>query len=230
MNKKENLLLEDLARLYLRLNGFWVQNFIIHSNKQGSESSELDIIAIRLPFHNQNDRGVETSNYLEVSNNKIQIIIGDSKNIKIKKDLKFNDGLRKHEESIIKLIRWIGIADSELDIYIFEQFKKNLNIHRDPNHIGFPSFDYKTQFGFFDIKFIFFCPSLEEWNSEGFKYIHGKELIDFVWKCLNTNNIIDNCSRRYNYIHWREYTKIVEYFKSRNEPGEINDLIENFKK
>jgi hypothetical protein len=207
---------EFLAKLYMRLKGYVVSNLIIHSHQPGNSKSELDIIAVRMPFHSQEYRWVNVEDYLESPNDRIEILIGDVKN-KTKLDaIEFNEGLRKDQESIKQLIDWVGIYSnvSQKEIEKFEYF---LNLHRIKDCDGFLTFDEDLAIGKFRLKFTFFCPQLSKWSGKGFKYIHGEELIGFCWECLNETQRIKTCSRRYNFGGWNELTKYVLFFKDTKE-------------
>lgn len=131
---------EYLSKLYLRLNGYIVSNLIIHSNEIGASKSELDIIGIRMPYHNQIDRNVTTSEFLECRKDCIEIIIADVKNVKNNNKVKFNDGLRKHNSSVFKLIEWLGIYEkNEKDCV--EKFKLYLNSHGSEKFKSFTQFE-----------------------------------------------------------------------------------------
>ena len=67
MKNKLDTHYENLSNLYLRLKGYVVTNLIIHSKTQGNLKSELDILGIRMPFHLQENRKVNVSDYLESS-------------------------------------------------------------------------------------------------------------------------------------------------------------------
>lgn len=205
---------ESLVRLYLRLKGFLTSNLIIHSDQPGYSKSELDVIAIRMPFHLQDYRWVNVKDQLELSDSRIEILIADVKNYKNRKQVKFNQSLRCYQYSIKQLIEWIGIYDRVSQEHI-DKFEKNLNLHRLEDLNGFAEFEEDTPAGKFKIKFTFFCPSLSEWNGSGFKYIHGSEIIDYIWECLNENKEISTCSRRYGFDQWNELEDYVRFFKGK---------------
>ncbi len=207
---------ELLARLYLRLKGFVVTNLIIHSDVPGSLRSELDIVAIKMPFHAQNFRQVAAKDYLETSSDRIEIIIGDVKNYISLKAVQFNKGLRSDRESIAQLISRLGIYET-VDQEKIELFDRYLNIHRDRSLNGFASYEEDLPLGKFTIKFMFFCPSLPAWNGNGFKYIHGDEMIEFAWECLNEASAVQTCSRRYDFGRWNELESYVRFFKGKAE-------------
>jgi hypothetical protein len=226
MGKELNLNYETLVKLYLRLKGYLVSNLIIHSEIHGNNASELDIIAIRMPLHNQNFRKVQIEDYMESSNDSIEILIADVKNVNSLKKAKFNNGLKDNFKSIEQLIGWIGITNIENKLFI-DKFYKYLNLSVDDLN-GFATFHENTTFGKFTFKFTIFCPNLDKWNGSGYKYIHGEEIINFIWECLNNQKEIESCSRNYNYENWDEYEKYVRFFKNSLTKPTIIDFEKEF--
>lgn len=220
---------EQLTKLYLRLKGCFVTNLIIHSKEKGTSKSELDVLAVRMPFHSQNYRSVEVEDLLELSNERIEIIIADVKNVRKIDSLKFNKGLRSCKDSIKQLVEWLGIYENVTEKEI-ESFEESLNIHKRKDLNGFLIFNEKTTICNFTIKFTFFCPKLDAWNGEGFKYIHGDEMIDFCWECLNISNPIEDCAREYNYENWNELEIYVRFFKEKKEKVSKQDFEDCFKR
>jgi len=227
MNKNLNAHYEKIVNLYLRLKGYITTNLIIHSDTQGSLNSELDILAIRMPFHLQIDRQVDLIDYLESSTESIEIIIADVKNTTDINSLKFNKGLRTNNESIEKLIDWIGISNVKNDL--IDKFRYSLNLNKLSKNNGYEIFNETTSIGNFTFKFTFFCPSLPIWNGKGFKYVHGDEMINFIWECLNTKNIVDSCSRKYNFQNWNNYEEYIRFFKEAETKITIDDFEQHFK-
>lgn len=225
--KARSHLEETLCKLYLRLNGYFVTNLIIHSNIQGTSSSELDIIGVRFPSHFQDDRKVNSSAYLELANDKTEIIIAD---VKGGSRLEFNDGLRKQKESVEKLLAWIGIfSDKELGRHIDLVHAALNDIHKDPRN-SFRIIDCNLSNGLFRLKFTFFAINKAKPGDSDIKYIHGQEVLDYCWTCLRTNQQIDSCSRQYDYTLWGEFEKLVRYFKEKRveSPGNFKDLYSHF--
>lgn len=210
--KKVDAYYEKLTRLYLRLKGYFVTNLIIHSSVPGNLSTEIDIIGVRFPLHNQDDRKVNVIDILESSSERIEILIADVKNVSKLESVEFNPGLRSNRESIEKLINWIGCFNAT-DVELVDKFECHLNLHRDPQINGFSEFAYDNEFGKFLFKFTFFCPSLSPWTNKGFKYISSDELLNFTWECLNKIIVIESCSRTYNYNMWNEQKEMVMFFK-----------------
>ena len=211
---------ESLTRLYLRLKGYIASNLILHSDEDGNSKSELDIVAIRMPHHSQEYRWVDVLDYLECSDSRIEILLGDVKNyVKLDK-VKFNKGLRKDRESIKQLINCLGVFEALTDDHV-DKFQLNLNLHRNKELNGFAVFDENLSLGKFRFKFTFFCRSLKEWDGSGFKYIHGEKMIDFAWECLNETKKIKSCSRRYDFGGWNELEKYVRFFKGQKEKVDL---------
>lgn len=76
-DKEKSTIQEQLATLYLRLNGYFTTGYIIHSGEKKIEG-ELDILAVRFPLHKQDDTEHNSSEYLELAEN-IDIIIAEVK-------------------------------------------------------------------------------------------------------------------------------------------------------
>lgn len=228
MEKKLNSNYENLIKLYLRLKGYLTSNLILHSEIKGFSASELDIIGIRMPLHNQDFRKVQIEDYMESSNDSIEILIADVKNVNSLFRAKFNDGLSNNLESIKQLIGWIGVFNNE-NKSLIDKFKYFLNLSiNDLN--GFATFQEVTDFGKFTFKFTIFCPNLNKWDGNGFKYIHGEEIMDFIWECLNKQTEIESCSRSYNYENWNEFEEYIRFFKNSIQKPTIKDFEKEFNK
>ena len=75
-------LLENLANLYLRLNRRFLNDGALHNGiflLRASLKGEIDIIAVRFPYHLQSDRAFLSSSYLEINQLDIDIIIAEVK-------------------------------------------------------------------------------------------------------------------------------------------------------
>jgi len=218
---------EFLTKLYLRLKGFVVSNLIIHSDRQGNSKSELDIVGIRMPFHLQRDRQVNVPDYLDCSQERIEVIFADVKNYEKLVNVKFNKGLRRDQSSIVKLLEWVGCFE-RVTGELVTKFDHYLNLHRKLDWNGFAQFAEDSVIGSFNFKFTFFCPRLAEWNGIGFKYIHGDEMINFIWECLNDKQIIESCSRRYAFEGWNELEIYVRFFKYAENKVTLDDFNRHF--
>jgi hypothetical protein len=223
--KTKSELEENLSRFYLRLNGYFVTNLIIHSSKDGLSSSELDVVAIRFPFHRQPDRGVETSKYLDVHASRTEILLAD---VKGGKNLTFNDGLRKSKDSVFRLLRWIGIFnEGEIDKYLPDIHHHLNDIHRSPKN-EFRTIDLDLKSGFYRIKLTFFAYNKVAPLAGDLKYIYSEEVLSYCWACLNTTEVVEDCSRQYDYKGWGQFEAFVRFFKeSKAVPGSMEMLYDS---
>lgn len=212
MSNEINFHYEYIFKLYLRLNGFLSSNLILHSPIKSNINSEIDIIACKMPYHFQSDRRVDELISFN-KNERICILIADIKNVNKVDKVEFNKSLRNSNDSITKLIEWLGLYKNINDELI-EKFKQFLNHHNSINNIDeFIGFNEDFEFGKINIVFTFFCPSLEKWNGKGYKYLNFDDVFDFIWKCLNTNDVIETCAREYTLQGWNELKKYVDFFK-----------------
>ena len=180
--KEKSTIQEQLATLYLRLNGYFTTGYIIHSDKK-EIAGEVDIIALRFPLHKQDDTEHNSSEFLELSTN-IDIIIAEAKSFG--QPLQFNDCIKRQNtlEPLQKLLLWTGVFKNEtindiaIEINTLVQTKENsqLKTFRSTNII-------ETNFGNVTIRPILFSPERLNINNTD-KFINWTELNDFIWLCL----------------------------------------------
>lgn len=63
--------------LYLRLNGYSVSGFIVHAQK--GATTEMDVLAVRFPCHQEPEREVQCCKHLAIPSNQIDFIVGEVK-------------------------------------------------------------------------------------------------------------------------------------------------------
>src|SRR6266571_989013 len=111
--RSRSKLQEDLVSLYMRLNGFFVSGFIVHSPAHGQNKTELDALALRLPFSSEPEREIGPDPLLELSTNHTDLALCEVKS-KGKK-LRFNPALTDDPNAIGTVLRWSGLfEDSEV--------------------------------------------------------------------------------------------------------------------
>jgi len=96
---------ESLVTLYLRLNGYFTSGHIVHATPDDlsvRERTEIDIFALRLPYSREPETGNPPSDYLQVENGILDIIVGEVKSGR--KPIQFNLGIRDKENMFIKLL------------------------------------------------------------------------------------------------------------------------------
>jgi len=70
---------EVLAKLYLRLNGYFTTGLIMHSPEWGQTRTEIDCLAIRHPHHRQSERLVDSAEFLSIKDGEVDIILCEVK-------------------------------------------------------------------------------------------------------------------------------------------------------
>lgn len=215
-NREKSIIQENLATLYLRLNGYFTTGFIIHS-EGNSIDAELDIVAIRFPKHKQDYTGHNSSEYLEVPPY-IDIIIAEVKSKGVK--LQFNDSLRQQStlEPWKKMLEWIGLLTDDQIISVAEELNILVQPMVNSQRKYLRSTEIiKTEFGDLTVRPVIFCPERVRKNNCD-KFIDWTEVNDFVWKCLCPLETRDSCGTRYDFTSWGiGLFDIVKVFKDRQK-------------
>lgn len=214
MNKSD--IDEILLKLYLRLNGYFTTNLIIHSEIWGQASTEIDCIGIRHAHHSQEDRGQIKSNFLEDRNGTTELLYCEVKNDP--KMLEFNSPIRSDEKILNRSLQWVGIFKedtiTEVVSKAFPLFSSETTAQQMKNGIIIKNVRVRT---------LLCCPSIDE-NQTDKWCLTGPEIFQFLNKCFNPPERRKQCSTRYNFQQWgAPFYKIVKAFKN-NEIKNINDL------
>jgi len=220
---------EDLVKLFLRLNGYFTTGLIIHSPTYGKNQTELDTIAIRFPFHNQADRTVPCSAYLQIPENTVDIIIGEVKSGK--EGIQFNSALRNNRISLEKLINWIGAFDSGEANRIVDILQNAMTPELINTPDNFNEFMFQNGIGNFSIRPIIFSIDRPKPKRNQARFIYGQLMLDFIWDCFRPEEVRQSCSIVYDLNIWgHSMLPIIEYFKdsSRKSVGTINDFYKHF--
>lgn len=217
---------ETLFTLYLRLNGYFVTGFIVHA-AQGN-TTELDTLAVRFPFHKEPEREVESCKHLCVSNEKIDFVICEVKGGS--RNANFNSAFRSNKNALVSVLNRFGAFNNDA----IDQLADNiLNIIK-PEVINqaneIPTIDIANHNS--QIRCILVAPDQTRPNEKEKPYIYGDDIISYVWQCFRPENKREASSVIYNWNLWGEqYQKLVEYFKDqkRTSSGRIDDIYEYFK-
>lgn len=215
-DKEKSTIQEQLATLYLRLNGYFTTGYIIHSDEKKIEG-ELDILAVRFPFHKQDETEHNSSEFLEIPSS-IDIIIAEVKSKG--QSLQFNDCLKQQDtfEPLQKLLLWTGILSNEkindlaIELNNLIQPKENLQLEtfRSTKTV-------ETNFGSVVIRPILFSPERINANNTD-KFINWTEINDFIWLCLCPVNTREKCGTRYDFTAWGQgFSEIVKAYKDRQK-------------
>ena len=197
---------EKIAKLYLRLNGYFLTSLIIHSSEKGKNATQIDAIGVRFPFHEQKDREIKCSEKLMIPTDKTDIIICEVKDTRCKP--KFNDALITSNEALQKLFEWIGVIKGDEIVTAKDTFKKNGKFETDGLQIRPIIFSFNDNI------------------NEDILTITGSDTFSYIKGCLIPSNPRDACSTTYPYEScWGdEYESIIRYFKDKNKKGEMVSL------
>lgn len=218
---------EQIAALYLRLNGYFVSGFIIHApegevNEKGEHRrvrGEIDVLAVRFPHNKEPEREVGPSNYLQVSNTHVDILICEVKGGD--HPLQFNEGLRSNRNRVLSVLRWIGILDENiLDENNIEKIIDHVAEILSTKYADSPDRfrEYYVPNTNYRIKAALFAPDRPEPTQPNQqRYIYGEEIINYIWRCLRPKEKRPLSQTRYDYGLWGTYEEIVRYFKYKED-------------
>lgn len=206
---------EYLVDLYLRLNGYITTGLIVHSPVWGQTSTDIDKIAMKYPYHQQQERQVASSEFMESTVNKIDVVFCEIKNKP--EGLKFNRPIKTDVGVLISSLKWLGmVPPDEID----ELAQQLILMFHDDSH----STISKTGFswGGYNFRSLLCCPNLHQKTDSW--VLNSEEIFSFISQCLNPQERRDTCSTRYNFQQWGYVTvDIVRYFKQDANPN-IDDL------
>jgi len=220
---KLSALQEKLARLYLRLNGYFLSGQVVHASMH--IATELDVLGVRFPFHRQPEREILSSEYLQIPADKVDVIIGEVKGRSAA--VQFNAALRENKtESVEKLVNWFGMFDANDAIEVSRDLVALLKTSNTNSPENFKQL-IKNEFSIRPILFAIDRPAP---TKNHVKYVHGQEILDYIWKCLRPDESRIDCSVTYNYEAWgEEFADLVKYFKGKTGGvGTAGDLYEYF--
>ena len=213
---------EDLVSLYLRLNGFFVSPFLVHSSVHGRNKTELDALALRLPFNSEPERQIGPDPLLDLSSNFIELLLCEVKSNG--QQLRFNEALTEDPGAIATAIRWSGLFDESETTYVSNElalaFKKTPGELDRPVTVEGPR---GTR-----VRAMIFSPERSTRRTNQLWFVHGQQLMNYIWKCLAPLVPRSSCATTYDLQLWGRHEPIVRYFKQvgSNGPGTIKALYE----
>ncbi|WP_321447326.1 hypothetical protein [uncultured Cohaesibacter sp.] len=207
-DKQKSIIQENLVSLYLRLNGFFVNKFIVHSAKHGNNKSEIDCLAVRFPYNSEPEREIQTDPSIKCSNAHIDFLIcevkSDRQKIAFNKSL-VNDGVLE------TILRWCGPLPEEKLQKASEDFKQAIegwknakNCHEEP-----PTYVHEN----YRFRAIFFKPETKRSRENQPWFINEESIFSFISKCVDPAEHRDQCTTVYDLQAWAEFEKIIRYFK-----------------
>lgn len=212
---------ETLVSLYLRLNGYFVSGFIVHAPY--GVTTELDVLAVRFPKHQETEREVQCSPHLGAPSDCIDFVIGEVKGGA--KNANFNSRFRSDPEAIRTVLHRFGAFPEEEIDRVCAATPELLEPEKIKKSQTFPTLEVCG--GSAQLRFILFVPEQRRENNETRPYIFENDLLDFAWTCFRPEQQRQRCDVRYNYDLWGpQFAEMVRYLKdpSRSSPGGIDEL------
>lgn len=207
--------------LYLRLNGYYVSGFIVHApegeqNPRGdhrSNRTQVDALAVRFPFNDEPERQQRQSEYLQISKYQTDFLICEVKGGNSK--LQFNKGIHENIRSVKSVLRWIGaFQENDLD-EIAKHVKEILVPKQQGSSEKFPQ--YSPDSSCIRIRTILFAPDRTAPSAMQVRYVHGLEIMDFIYGCFRPTEPRSQCQVRYDFGLWGAEEQIVRFFKDWGE-------------
>lgn len=218
---------ETLVSLYLRLNGYFVSGFIVHASY--GAATELDVLAVRFPRHEEPEREVEPCDHLAIPLDCIDFLVGEVKGGS--NNVNFNVRFRTDPNSIRAGLRRFGaFGDEEIERVsgAVPPLLEPQNVRQSSTFPGLTVAPF-GEAGSQQAKLRFVPFAAEQQRSSGATrpYVFEDDLVAFVWKCFRPEHQRPRSDTRYNYDLWGpQFVKMVRYFKDplRSAPGNIEDL------
>lgn len=216
---------EELLSLYLRLNGFFVTSFIVHSPIHGRNVTEVDVLAVRFPFSKEPERQVEPDPLLETSDKFVDLAICEVKSAG--QQLQFNQALRMSPDSVACLLRWAGMHQEEEIQVLAPQVQTALSPSNPPKHT-IPSVFGPRQTR---VRGFLCSPERDTPRKNQAWFLPGSAMLQYISRCLCPAVARSTCATTYDFGLWGQYEGIVRYIKNRgpDNAGTIQELYEHLK-
>ncbi len=220
IDKAKSKAQEDLALLYLRLNGFFVTGFIAHSPVQGDNLTEVDALAIRMPYSAEPEREVGPHTLLDFSSDRTDLVICEIKSRG--EQLRFNEALTSNPRAAGSVLRWSGLfLEGELP-----ELVRRLQLALAPRPL--PSLGPPCIIGprGTRVRCLLVSPERDERYPNQPWFITGPDVFAYVHRCLSPSQPRSECSIFYDFGLWGDREPIVRYFKDRRgqDPGDMGQL------
>lgn len=212
---------EDLVSLYLRLNGFFVTRFIVHSPTHGQNRTELDALALRHPFNAEPERQIDPDPLLDLSEKYIDLALCEVKSKG--QPLQFNPALVKQPSAIETILRWSGLFQHSA----IGALSKGVAAALTPRSPAAPAVPAIAAPGDVRIRGLLFSPERHSRRENQPWFVTGPQIFSYVSQCLSPATLRSTCATTYDFQLWGDHEPIVRYFKSRSagSPGDFDALF-----
>jgi len=220
-DKRRSEVQEALLQLYLRLNGYFVTGFIVHSPNHGKNVAEIDALAVRHPQNCEPEREVGPASFLEPSSGLTDLLICE---VKAKgRQLHFNERFRNDVSAISVVLRWAGLFEEKEVMALARLLQPKLAPTDHPKQ-EIPSVPGPRNTR---IRVVLCSPERQRRFPNQVKFIHGEEIFSYVTKCLCPETPRPGCAVRYDFTGWgRNLEPIVRFFKNRGPAAAKSKIAE----
>lgn len=214
--RTKSKLQEDLVSLYLRLNGFFVSGFIVHSPMHGQNRTEIDALALRLPFSAEPERAVGPDPLLDLSDDHTDLALCEVKGRG--QLLRFNSALYAQPAACATILRWSGLF-REAEVQELAQALCAALVPRDPPDSAAP-----LVYGPRGVRIrgLLFSPDRHSRRPNQPWFVTGPDIFRHVGECLCPLIPRASCATTYDLRLWGEHEPIVRYFKSQDAEASRN--------
>lgn len=212
---------ETLVHLYLRLNGYFVTGFIVHSEIQGANKSQLDGVAVRHRWSREPEREVTPSPF--IFRHCTDLLLCE---VKSGENARFNSSLVDDLAAVECVLRWTGLLTEREVVTTAKRLQPLLkpNACRRRCAAG-----VKIRRGNLCVRALRCVPEMADSTKSDLWVLAGDEIISYLTKCLHTPRQNGLCSQQYDYGAWGPlFEPIVRCFKNETPPttiGEIYDML-----
>jgi len=207
---------EALLLLYLRLNGYFVSSFIVHSCEWGRNITQIDALAVRHPFNREPDRVVRPSDFLKPKGTDLLVCEVKSQS----QPLQFNESFRKNDAAIRNVLDWAGLFDQEETARIARDLKPLLRPSTPASEAerGVPGPRETT------VRPLLCSPERRSCRETQPWFLCEREMFSYIAECLNPEAKRATCSTRYDINLWgSSLAPLVRHFKGL-PPGDQGSL------
>lgn len=211
---------EELLSLYLRLNGYFVTGFIVHSPVHGQNVTEIDVLAVRFPYNKEPEREVEPDPLLEASDQFVDLVICEVKSKG--QQLQFNHVLIATPDPITRLLRWSGIFQEAEISALAPQVKEALL----PAHLGKSGIPSVIGPRHTRIRGLLCSPERKDRRDNQAWFLSGSAIFGYISRCLCPPARRSTCATTYDFGLWGAYEDTIRYFKESgiNNSGDMKQL------
>ena len=196
--KEKSLLQENLVKLYLRLNGYFTTGFIVHSDSHGKNKTEIDVLAVRLPYNFEPEREIGPSAFLPFKEGKTNLLICEVKSRGQK--LKFNDTIRSHPKTIRSILRWAGLFKEKEIVSLSNSLAEAMN-PQNQNKKNITRIDGPMNTAI--IPLLSSPERIHKKDNQPF-FLHGNEIFSYIWNCMCSVKARECCATHYDFTAWGE--------------------------